>query len=92
MAAVRNAIAEKYSDVVVEPESTETTTSWLEVYVNGKLVHSKKNGDGVVNTKEKLKKIIDAVDAMTADKKTTKTVEKTEEKKEDKKEDTLTKK
>jgi len=33
----------------------------LEVSVNGTLVHSKKNGDGYVNTTDKMQKIVDAV-------------------------------
>jgi len=33
----------------------------LEVSVNGTLVHSKKNGDGYVNTTAKMQKIVDAV-------------------------------
>jgi hypothetical protein len=34
----------------------------LEVSVNGELVHSKKNGDGYVDSEEKLKKIFSAVE------------------------------
>jgi len=45
--------------------STKEVTGWLEVEVkNGKdskLLHSKKNGDGYVNTKEKMDKIIAGV-------------------------------
>jgi len=42
-------------------KSTDGITGWLEVSVNGNLVHSKKNGDGYVNTTAKMQKIVDAV-------------------------------
>jgi len=42
-------------------KSTDGITGWLEVSVNGTLVHSKKNGDGYVNTTAKMQKIVDAV-------------------------------
>jgi len=44
----------------VTGEGTPGTTGWLEVTVDGKLVHSKKNGDGYIDNDEKLKKITDA--------------------------------
>jgi len=44
-------------------EATPTQTGYFEVTVNGKLIHSKKNGDGYVSaSKAKLDKIIAAVD------------------------------
>ncbi|PIO27536.1 hypothetical protein AB205_0032390 [Aquarana catesbeiana] len=46
-----------------EGEATPTATGWLEVKVNGKLVHSKKNGDGYVDKESKLLKIVAAVEA-----------------------------
>jgi len=50
--------AEKYK---FTQESTPNISGFLEVSVNDTLVHSKKNGDGYVNTNDKMKKIIDAV-------------------------------
>lgn len=34
----------------------------MEVSVNGTLVHSKKNGDGYVDSQDKLQKIFDAIE------------------------------
>jgi len=42
-------------------ESTPGITGWLEVNVNGNLIHSKKNGDGYIDNEKKFKKIRDAV-------------------------------
>jgi len=53
----------KLSNVKVVGVQTQEVTGWLEVQVGDKLVHSKKNGDGYVNTKEKLDKILQAVTA-----------------------------
>lgn len=48
--------------VEVTGEGTPTRTGYLEVQVlNGKLLHSKKNGDGYVDTKEKMDRIIAGV-------------------------------
>ena len=44
-------------------EGTPTATGYLEVKVNGSLVHSKANGDGYVDNQEKLEKIFSAVEA-----------------------------
>lgn len=44
-------------------ESAPGVTGWLEVEVAGKLIHSKKNGDGYIDSDDKLKKIVDAVSA-----------------------------
>ncbi|ROL44331.1 Selenoprotein W, partial [Anabarilius grahami] len=41
---------------------TPSTTGWLEVEVNGKLVHSKKNGDGFVDTDSKFRAIVTAIE------------------------------
>ncbi|CAB4022610.1 seleno W [Paramuricea clavata] len=51
------------SDVECSGEGTPTITGWFEVNVDGKLVHSKKNGDGYVDSEAKLKKIIDSIAA-----------------------------
>lgn len=44
-------------------ESTPGITGFFEVTVDGTLVHSKKNGDGFVDSEAKLKKIVDAISA-----------------------------
>lgn len=44
-------------------ESTKGTTGYLEVSVDGTLVHSKKDGDGYVDTQEKKNKIVEAIKA-----------------------------
>jgi len=44
-------------------EATPQITGYLEVSVNGQLVHSKKNGDGYIDNDAKLQKITDAVAA-----------------------------
>ena len=46
-------------------EATKTISGYLEVFVNDKLVHSKKNGDGYVDSDGKLGKIIQAVKTAT---------------------------
>uniref|UniRef100_A0A8B9K0B7 Selenoprotein W n=1 Tax=Astyanax mexicanus TaxID=7994 RepID=A0A8B9K0B7_ASTMX len=43
-------------------ESTPRTSGWFEVEVNGKLVHSKKNGDGFVDSDQKMAKIVSAIE------------------------------
>ena len=50
-------------DISVEGESTPGITGYFEVTVGDDLVHSKKNGDGFVDSEEKLKKITNAIDA-----------------------------
>ena len=47
-------------------EGTPQVTGWFEVTVAGKLVHSKKNGDGFVDNDTKLRKIVMAVTAALA--------------------------
>lgn len=42
-------------------ESTPNVSGYLEVTVDGKLIHSKKNGDGYIDSAKKLKKITDAI-------------------------------
>lgn len=42
-------------------ESTPGITGYFEVTVNGETVHSKKNGDGFVDSKDKLNKIFTAI-------------------------------
>ena len=44
-------------------EGTPDVSGKLEVTVNGTLVHSKKNGDGYVDSDAKLKKIVSAIEA-----------------------------
>ncbi|KRZ05496.1 Selenoprotein W, partial [Trichinella zimbabwensis] len=57
-------ILNKFSkNVNITLEGTPQVTGYMEVTVNGKLVHSKKNGDGYVNTPEKLEKIFAAIEA-----------------------------
>uniref|UniRef100_UPI003754D9AB SelT/SelW/SelH family protein n=1 Tax=Salmonella sp. s51933 TaxID=3160127 RepID=UPI003754D9AB len=41
---------------------TEGVTGWFEVEINGKLVHSKKDGDGYVDSQEKMKKITKSIE------------------------------
>ncbi|KAG9470770.1 hypothetical protein GDO78_016804, partial [Eleutherodactylus coqui] len=48
----------------IEGEATTTSTGWFEVSVNGKLVHSKKNGDGYVDNNAKLQKIVSAIECI----------------------------
>jgi len=48
--------------IEVTGEGTPTSTGYFEVeIVGGKLIHSKKNGDGYVDSAAKLKKIVDAI-------------------------------
>ncbi|XP_010225611.1 PREDICTED: selenoprotein W, partial [Tinamus guttatus] len=47
-------------------EGTREVTGWFEVTVGGRLVHSKKNGDGFVDTDAKLQKIVAAIEAALA--------------------------
>ena len=43
-------------------EATPQLTGFLEVYINDKLIHSKKNGDGYIDNQSKLDKIIKAIE------------------------------
>jgi len=47
----------------IEETATPGNTGWYEITINGKLIHSKKNGDGYVDTEAKFQKISDAVAA-----------------------------
>jgi len=50
-------------DVNITSESTPGITGWFEVKVNDTLIHSKKNGDGYVDSEAKLQKIYEAIEA-----------------------------
>jgi len=54
-------VIDGFDDVDVTGESTQGITGYFEVTVNGDLVHSKKNGDGFVDTDAKKDKIFDAI-------------------------------
>lgn len=43
--------------------ATPGATGWLEVEVNGAMVHSKKGGDGYIDSDAKLQRIYDAIAA-----------------------------
>uniref|UniRef100_A0A8B9MP78 Selenoprotein W n=1 Tax=Accipiter nisus TaxID=211598 RepID=A0A8B9MP78_9AVES len=45
----------------VSGQGTQEVTGWFEVTVGGRLVHSKKNGDGFVDSDAKLQKIMAAI-------------------------------
>ena len=49
--------------IVVTGEATKEQTQFFEVSIGGKLVHSKKNGDGLTDTDEKMEKLIHAIEA-----------------------------
>jgi len=64
--AIRKAIEATFAKTGKEhikfsTEATPTTTGWLEVNVDGVLVHSKKNGNGYVNTQDKMNAILNRV-------------------------------
>uniref|UniRef100_A0A669QI16 Selenoprotein W n=1 Tax=Phasianus colchicus TaxID=9054 RepID=A0A669QI16_PHACC len=44
-------------------QGTQEVTGWFEVTVGSRLVHSKKNGDGFVDTDAKLQRIVAAIQA-----------------------------
>jgi len=48
---------------VMTEEATPGNTGFFEIRINGKLVHSKKDGDGYVDTEAKYRKIADAIAA-----------------------------
>jgi len=50
-------------EIEMTGEGTPSATGYFEVKVGDKLVHSKKNGDGYVDSDAKEKKIIDAINA-----------------------------
>ncbi|CAF1552608.1 unnamed protein product [Rotaria sordida] len=49
-------------DLDITSEATPEVTGFFEVTVDGKLVHSKKDGDGFPDTKDKMDKIVKAVE------------------------------
>ena len=49
-------------DVEMVGVATPNVSGYLEVDVKGRLVHSKKNGDGYIDSEAKLQKIIRAVE------------------------------
>ena len=53
-------------DVQFEMDATPETTGKFEVTVQDRLVHSKDNGDGFVDSEAKFQKIVDAVDKALA--------------------------
>lgn len=65
---IKQAILTKFDDTEVEVEGygTPGITGYLEVEVAGKLVHSKKAGDGYVDSDGKMQKILNAVKAALA--------------------------
>ena len=61
-AVVDATVAGQSVQVDITGEGTPTATGYMEVVIDGKdLVHSKANGDGHVDSQEKMQKIIDAV-------------------------------
>jgi len=63
--AIETAITKQFGadmkNIKMTSASTDGITGYLEVSINGVLVHSKKNGDGYVNTQEKMMKIINGI-------------------------------
>uniref|UniRef100_A0A674BQA7 Selenoprotein W n=1 Tax=Salmo trutta TaxID=8032 RepID=A0A674BQA7_SALTR len=51
-------------DLEITGESTPSTSGWFEVEVNGKLVHSKKEGSGFVDNEQKMATLVDAIDKV----------------------------
>ncbi|EDO35675.1 predicted protein [Nematostella vectensis] len=49
------------NEVEVTSYATPNVTGYFEVSVNDQLVHSKKNGDGYVDSEKKLAKIFDSI-------------------------------
>ena len=56
----------QFPDLEVSSESTKFISGFLEVNVNGKLIHSKNLGDGYVDTDEKYNNIVNAIIAAYA--------------------------
>ncbi len=56
------------ADIDIEGIGTPTATGWLEVFIDSsnELVHSKKNGDGYVDSQEKIDRILAAVGKVVA--------------------------
>uniref|UniRef100_A0A3P9ADD4 Selenoprotein W n=1 Tax=Esox lucius TaxID=8010 RepID=A0A3P9ADD4_ESOLU len=51
-------------DLEITSESTPSATGWFEVEVNGKLVHSKKEGSGFVDNDQKMATIVAAIEEV----------------------------
>eukprot|EP00339_Tiarina_fusa_P012376 CAMPEP_0117046872 /NCGR_PEP_ID=MMETSP0472-20121206/32401_1 /TAXON_ID=693140 ORGANISM="Tiarina fusus, Strain LIS" /NCGR_SAMPLE_ID=MMETSP0472 /ASSEMBLY_ACC=CAM_ASM_000603 /LENGTH=73 /DNA_ID=CAMNT_0004759373 /DNA_START=85 /DNA_END=306 /DNA_ORIENTATION=- len=68
MRAIKQAIEKNFpTDVEVTSESTPTTSGWLEVsIVGGETLHSKKDGQGYVDTPAKMQKILEGIKAHLA--------------------------
>ncbi|XP_041092186.1 selenoprotein W, 1 [Polyodon spathula] len=49
-------------DVDITGEGTRQSTGWFEVTINGRLVHSKKGGDGFVDSDQKMQKIMKSIE------------------------------
>ena len=60
---MENAIKAKYPQTDCVGEATPNTSGAFEVVVDGNQVHSKLNGDGHVDSPEKLEKILAAIGA-----------------------------
>ena len=61
--AVENAIKAKFPKTETEGEPPPNTSGAFEVNINGTVVHSKLNGDGHVDSPEKMEKILAAIAA-----------------------------
>ena len=48
-------------DLEFDSYATPSKSGFFEVQVNGKLVHSKKGGDGYMDSEAKLQKVVEAV-------------------------------
>ncbi|CAO2626947.1 Selenoprotein W [Lemmus lemmus] len=66
MEAVLRGIGKTRIHGVVCGEGTPQVTGFFEVTVAGKLVHSKKRGDGYVDTESKFRKLVAAIKAALA--------------------------
>jgi len=60
---LKKSLEDEFDGIEMTGEGTPTATGLFEVTVEGELVHSKKGGHGYVDDDEKLKKIIQAIDA-----------------------------
>jgi len=64
---LKSEFSDEFSRFAIEEIATPGNTGWLEITINGKLVHSKKNGDGYVDSEAKYQKISDAIAAALAE-------------------------
>jgi selT/selW/selH-like putative selenoprotein len=63
-AALKRQVLAKFPDVEISGEGTPGVTGWFEVQVvGGAVLHSKKGGDGYVDSEAKLNKILDGIAA-----------------------------